>query len=321
MSKKAQKSNTFDLFTSSIKEIYGDKSSPILSAMKIITPTTFRINKSKGKTEEEILSSLESYGYKIKKADLPNSYVFTLEPEKQHLSDTIPFLNGEIYSQELSSMLPPILLDPKEEEYILDISAAPGSKTTQIADLTNNNAKILAIEKHPIRIKILEHNIELQGSKKIKVILGDGIKFDKRNSEFVNFFNKVLVDAPCSGEGSFNLNNAKSYKYWNIHKREDMSKIQKGLLIAGFRMLKPGGTLIYSTCTFGVEENEMVLDWFLEKLQSEAKIEKITLELRNTMQGKTFWKGKKLNPQISNSIRILPNGLFTGFFVAKIKKT
>lgn len=320
MKQKSSPSSTLDTFLKSIKEIYGDKSTSIINNMKSPIPTTFRINKAKKRSESDILQDLENYGYKIEKGDLPNSYILAHEPTKQYISDTKPFIGGEIYVQELSSMLPPIILDPMPEEYIIDISAAPGSKTTQIADIANNQAKILAIEKHPIRIKILEHNIKLQGSEKVKIMHEDGIKFDKRHNEFENFFDKVLVDAPCSGEGSFNVNNPKSYKYWNIYKREDMSKLQKGLLIAGFRMLKPGGTLVYSTCTFGVEENEMVLDWFLQKVQKEAQIQKIDLSLRNSIEGKTYYRGNKLNPQIKNSLRIIPNGLYTGFFITKIKK-
>jgi 16S rRNA (cytosine1407-C5)-methyltransferase len=306
-------------FTNSINEIYKDNASKVIAGLKQVQPTTFRINRCKA-DPNEVITSLQNLGYVIRKGPLENSYYFENEPNGQYISDTEPFKNGQIYIQEFSSMIPPILLDPKPNDYILDISAAPGSKTTQIADIAKNEAKIVAIERNPIRIKTLEHNIALQGSKEIRTLLGNGIKFDKRHPEFVNSFDKVLVDAPCSSEGQINLNNPNSYKYWKIYKRKEMSKIQKGLLIAGFRMLRKRGTLVYSTCTFGVEENELVLDWFMDKVKDEAKIEKITLPFDNTLQGKTIWEQKKLHPSISNSKRILPNKYFTGFFVAKIIK-
>lgn len=307
-------------FTASIHEIYRDLAPKVIAGLKITQPTTFRVNLCKS-SSELALEELKSLGYVIRKGPFENSYYFEREPEGVYISNTELFKSGKIYIQEFSSMIPPILIDPKPDEYILDISAAPGSKTTQIADLAENKAKIVAIEKNPIRIKTLEHNIELQGSKEIKILLGNGIKFDKRHPEFVGAFDNVLVDAPCSSEGQINLNNPRTYKYWKIYKRREMSKIQKGLLIAGFRMLKKGGTLIYSTCTFGVEENELVLDWFLDKVEAEAKIEKLNLPIDNTLAGKIIWEKEKLHPSISNSLRVLPNKLFTGFFVAKITKS
>lgn len=303
-------------FTESLKEIYGGKYPEVEKGLKQTQPTSFRINLTKAKPEQ-ILNNLKSQGFKIEKGPFKNSYLIL--DSSMYISDTEEFKTGQIYVQELSSMIPPIILNPKEGEKIMDMAAAPGSKTTQIADLTNDKAEITALEKHPIRIKTLEENIKLQGYRNIHVIRGNGIKFDKRNPQFTEYFDKVLADVPCSTEGNINLNNPKSYKYWNIYKRRDMSSIQKGILISGIRMLKPGGTLVYSTCTFGVEENELVLDWLLQKIP-ELKIEKIDLEIPNTLNGLTNWKNKDLNPQIEKAKRIIPNELFSGFFIAKISK-
>lgn len=311
--------NTLDIFTNSLKEIYPSDYSVILKGLSKPKPTTFRINKSKADSTN-VLNELQKAGYQIQKGPLENSFIVIKYPKKGYISDTKPYTKGEVYIQELSSMLPPILLNPQEGENILDISAAPGSKTTQIADLANNKANIIAIEKHPIRIKTLFHNIELQGSKNVNIIQGNGIKFDKRNPQYIELFDKAIVDAPCSTEGRFILSDPKSYKYWNIKKRRDMSKVQKGLLISAYRMLKPGGTLVYSTCTFGIEENELVLEWLLEKYE-EAKIEKIDLPIKNIKPGIIHYKEKTLNKSIRNARRILPNEFFTGFFVAMIRKS
>jgi len=317
-----RKINQIDLFLDSIREIYKEKSTEILQNLKIDHPTTFRINTLVKQNITETLTEIETHGFVVTKGPIDNSYIATVidSKEKIHISDTNAFINGKIYVQELSSMLPPMILDPKQGEKILDISAAPGSKTTQLAALSNNGSKILAIEKHPMRLKTLEHNIKLQQTQNVHVLQANGIKFDMRNAQFKEYFDKVLVDAPCSSEGQFNLTNPKTYKYWNIHKRDAMSKIQKGLLIAGFRMLKTGGTLVYSTCTYAVEENEMVLDWLLSKVGDQAKITKIELPIANTLPGKAYYKTKKLNDKVKNSSRILPNKHFTGFFVAKIQK-
>lgn len=313
-----KKPDQLDFFKNSLRGIYPLQYNSILDSMNQSKPTTFRVNKTKSKNID-VISILKKDGFNINNGPLENSYIVKNSLEDKYISDTDVYKNGLIYLQELSSMIPPILLHPKSNEKILDMASSPGSKTTQLADLANNKAEILAIEKHPIRIKTLHYNINHQSSKDVTVLEGNGIKFDKRNPQFCNFFDKVLVDAPCSSEGRFNLSNYKTYKYWSINKRKEMSKAQKGLLISGYRMLKPGGLLAYSTCTFGLEENEMVLDWFLQKYP-EAKLKNINLPIKNIKNGIITWNGKNYNPQISKSIRIIPDKLFTGFFVALIEK-
>lgn len=305
-----------EAFLGSLKEIYGHTYPQVEKGLKMNHPTTFRVNLSKAEPKK-VLESLENQGFRIMKGPMVNSYFIT--HNKGFISDTEEFKTGQIYVQEFSSMIPPLVLEPKKGERIMDMASAPGSKTTQIADLVHDEAEITAMEKHPIRIKILEHNIELQGYKNVRIIQGNGIKFDKRNMQYTEYFDRVLADVPCSTEGSINITNPKSYKFWNIHKRKDMSRIQKGILISGIRMLKPGGTLVYSTCTYGMEENEVVLDWLLQKIP-DLKIEKIDLKLQNFIPGIAKFEGKPLNPKVRNAIRVLPNELFSGFFVAKITK-
>jgi 16S rRNA (cytosine1407-C5)-methyltransferase len=304
------------VFLDSIKEIYGHTYPQVEKGLKQTHLSSFRINLSKIKPEE-VLESLKNQGFRVIKGPLTNSYIST--HLKGHISDTVEFIEGKIYMQELSSMIPPLVLDPQEADKIMDMASAPGSKTTQMADLTHDKAEIVALEKHPIRIKTLEHNVELQGYKNIRVVLGNGIKFDRRNPQYTEYFDRVLADVPCSTEGGINITNPRTYKHWNIHKRKDMSRVQKGILMSGIRMLKPGGTLIYSTCTYGMEENELVLDWLLQKMP-ELKIEKVDLKLQNTVNGIAKWEGKPLNPKVKNALRVLPNDMFTGFFVAKIIK-
>lgn len=321
-----------ETFLGSLKEIYGTKYPQVEKGLKMDHPTTFRVNLSKAKPPE-VLEKLENQGFRVMKGPLENSYFIThskgyiradarmvaAAERRRSISDTEEFKTGQIYVQEFSSMIPPIILNPQKGEKIMDMASAPGSKTTQIADMVGDESELVAMEKHPIRIKILEHNIELQGYKNIRVIQGNGIKFDRRNPQYTEYFDRILADVPCSTEGSINITNPKSYKFWNIHKRKDMSRIQKGILMSGIRMLKPGGTLVYSTCTYGMEENELVLDWLLKKMP-ELKIERIDLKLQNTLPGIAKFEGKPLNTKVKNAVRVLPNELFSGFFVAKIVK-
>ncbi len=305
-------------FIESLKEIYPFDFPNVEKGLKIKRQTTFRVNKLKGNSQE-VEKSLENEGFLVKKGTFPESYIVTSKPEDKHLSDTAAFIEGKLYVQELASMIPPLVLNPKPGDKILDMASAPGSKTTQMAAMTNNEAEILALEKHPLRIKTLQHNLKIQGADNTTSLRIDSMEFQRRNPQFIEYFDKILVDAPCSSEGRFNLNDPKSYKYWNIHKRKEMSRIQKGLLMSGIRMLKPGGTLVYSTCTFGTEENEQVLQWLKDKIP-EISIEKIEIPIKNVKPGLNSWKEKKFDSQIRNAIRVVPDELFGGFFIAKLKK-
>ncbi len=303
-------------FIDSLKEIYPLDFHTVEKGLKANRPTTLRVNTLKS-TDEQAEESLKNEGFSLKKGPLEHSYI--VMGEEKRLSDSQAFINGEIYVQELASMLPPLVLQPKAGEKILDLASAPGSKTTQMAALTNNESEILAVEKHPIRILTLEHNIKIQGATNAHPLRANGMTFYLGQPQFLEYFDKVLVDAPCSSEGRFNLNDSKSYKYWNIHKRKEMSKTQKGLLISGLRLLKPGGTLVYSTCTFGTEENEQVLQWLKIKMP-EIKIEKFDLPIRNTKPGIAKWHDKSFSPDIRNAVRIIPNDFFGGFFIARLSK-
>lgn len=310
--------DNIELFKENLKKLYPGDYTSILKGLSTVLPTTFRINRQNA-NPPEVLESLTAQGLFITKGPIDNSYIIKDTKRAINISDTKEYQNGQIYVQELSSMIPPLVLNPNAGEYVMDMAAAPGSKTTQLAELAENKANIVALEKHPIRIQTLEYNVKLQKSENIKIIQGNGIKFDKRNPQYVGIFDKVLADVPCSTEGKINLKNPRSYKFWNPWKYKSMTSIQKGILISGIRMLKSGGTLVYSTCTFNIEENEKVLDWLLSKIP-ELELEEIKLPMINTKRGITKWDGKELNPKIKKSLRILPDGLFTGFFIAKIKK-
>lgn len=326
--KGGQKASTLEIFLNNLKEIYPAIFTTVEKGLRNNRNTTFRFVR-RADFENQAREDLKNAGYQIKAGPMENSYEIIKEPKKGYISDTESFKNGWIYVQEFASMAPPLLMELDKTDgldrplRILDMAAAPGSKTSQIADLTNYKSEMLALEKHPIRIQKLKHNLAIYKCDNVQAFMANGIKFDKRNPQFVEFFDRVLVDAPCSSEGRFNLNDPRTYKYWNIKKRREMSKAQKGLLMSGIRMLKPGGVLVYSTCTFGTEENEEVLQWLLEKMP-ELEIEKVEMPFKNTHAGLTTItkenKQLQLNKQIKNSIRVLPNEQFGGFFIAKIKK-
>ena len=206
--------------------------------------------------------------------------------------------NGEIYLQSLSSMLPPIILEPKAGENILDMTAAPGGKTTEIAALTENKAYITACEKNKIRAERLKFNLQKQGVKSANIMVEDARKL----SDYFSF-DKILLDAPCSGSGTENIFD----KNFSKELVERSVKFQEELLSKALKILKPGGEMVYSTCSILKQENEKVLERVLSK--GNAQIEPITVQDIEVLPSK-----------IAETITVCPTENYEGFFVAKIKK-
>ena len=218
---------------------------------------------------------------------------------------------GYIYLQSLSSMIPPLVLNPMPGEKVLDLTAAPGSKTTELSALMNNEGYILANELDKIRYERLKYNVEAQGAKIVEVINGRG---EKVGDNYPEVFDKVLLDTPCSGEGRFIVNKIATYRDWSPKTVKELSKLQKKLFQSAYKALKPNGIMVYSTCTLNEEENEHILQWALENLN--LKQIDINIDIREAE--KAFNKG--LDKTIEKAIRVLPSKQTEGFFVAKLVK-
>ena len=218
---------------------------------------------------------------------------------------------GYIYIQSLPSMVPAIVLNPKEGEKVLDLTAAPGSKTTQMAATMNNKGQIIANELDKIRCERLKYNVNIQGASIVEVLNGRGELLGK---EYENYFDKVLLDAPCSGEGRFDARSVVTYKNWSEKTVRDLTKLQKKLFKSAYTALKQDGVMVYSTCTLNKDENEMVLEWALENLN--VKLLDINIEIKDKIPAFSDRK----NSSINKAIRILPSKTMEGFFVAKFVK-
>lgn len=215
------------------------------------------------------------------------------------------YSKGEIYLQSLSSMLPPIILEPKENTDILDMCAAPGGKTTQIAAITNNNANITACEMNKIRAERLKYNIEKQGANSIYVMTKDARFIDDLFS-----FDQILLDAPCSGSGTLNSNNKNLSDIFTMKLINKSVSSQLVLLRKGIKILKPGEELVYSTCSILSDENEDVVSKVLK--ETGAEIVPIEFEGKNELP--------LLPVKIEGTLCVCPNKYYEGFFVAKIRK-
>ncbi|RKD31557.1 RsmF rRNA methyltransferase first C-terminal domain-containing protein [Thermohalobacter berrensis] len=219
---------------------------------------------------------------------------------------------GLYYIQEPSAMAPVEVLNPKPGDKVLDISAAPGGKATQIAAKLNGKGVLVANDISPKRVKALVKNIELFGIKN-SVITNE--LPERLAGKFSTYFDKILVDAPCSGEGMFRKD-SKAHKSWSSFSVKKCSKMQKEILEWVPKMLKPGGKLVYSTCTFSPEENEGTIEWFLNKFP-EFEVEEIKLE--GLDRGRPEWISAR--KEIENTARIWPHkSEGEGHFIALLRK-
>ena len=219
------------------------------------------------------------------------------------IENTDIYKNGHIYLQSLSSMLPAMIMQPKANENILDMCAAPGSKTTQMCAISNNQAFITACERNPIRAERLKYNLQAQGCRGTTVIIKDA-----RNLDNFLKFDKILLDAPCSGSGTIDLKDENTFKHFTEELINKSIKTQTILLKKALNLLKAGGELVYSTCSILKEENKDILNKVLD-----FKIfEIVPIHLDKEIP--------LLPVKIEGTVCIMPTKLYEGFFIAKIRK-
>ncbi len=313
-----------EIFVERMKVLFGAYAGQIEKTF-VERPTTFRINHLKVKSNENVKAVLAEQGFKFKEVPW-NKGAFVLQNKtKRELTDSSIYMEGKIYIQSLASMVPPLILQPQPGEKVLDLTAAPGSKTSQMAVMMQRTGELVANDVNKVRFFKLKHNMELLGVSdeipewKFSLRMEDGSRLCGENPEY---FDKILLDAPCSAEARFVVGDVKSFGYWSEKKIKEMADKQRKLLFSAWHALKPGGTLVYSTCTFAPEENEVQVSKLLERFADAAQI----IPIGSVLSGlKSFpvvqeWKNKKLQPGIKHCLRILPNNEIEGFFVAKIGK-
>jgi tRNA (cytosine49-C5)-methyltransferase len=237
---------------------------------------------------------------------------FFISGERKDIGNLIEHNLGYFYVQEAASMIPPLVLIPEENDLILDMAAAPGSKTTQMAAMMNNKGLIVANDYDPIRIKSLGINLQRCGVSNTVITIMHGLQFKN------NQFDKILLDAPCSGTGAIRKS-LDTLRIYNAKMIGKLASLQKKLIVNAFDNLKEGGTLVYSTCSLEPEENEAVINHLIETY-SNAKIENIKLNIKRSNPILEF-DDSTYNKEVSKCLRLWPQDNNTeGFFVAKIIK-
>jgi len=321
-------------FLSRLADIFGSSLSVNIQKTFVERPTTFRVNTIKA-TREEVLNGLQDDGFKVKKVLWYNDAFILQNKTKRELTESKLYSMGKIYIQSLASMIPPLALDPKPGEKVLDLTAAPGSKTSQIAALMKLAGELVANDNNKPRFFKLKHNLEALG---VATPLPDPLLKGEGTSqnwlcklrmehgvglcrEYPAYFDKILLDSPCSAEARFIEGDIKTYGYWSERKIKEMAYKQRQLLLSAWTTLKPSGTLVYSTCTFSPEENEIQIDRLLER-NPDAKMMEIDLPGINHALIVKEYKTKKINAEVvKKALRIMPDKEIEGFFVAKVVKS
>ena len=261
-------------------------------------PVTLRVNTIKSSLEK-VKNELEKNNIEYENVEWNKDALIIKNVREDEIRKLGIYENGEIYLQSLSSMIPAVVLEPKEKENILDMTAAPGGKTTQIAAIAENKVFITACEKNKIRYDRLKYNVEKQGVKNINIMQEDSRKL----SDYFSF-DKILLDAPCSGSGTENVFTPNFSEYL-IQKS---SKVQEELLTKALTILKPAGEMVYSTCSILKEENEEIVKKVLKKFKAQI----IPINLPQNIP--------VLPTSIDGALCVCPTKYYEGFFVVKILK-
>lgn len=285
----------------------------ILAGFMCERPVTLRVNRLRTDVRQ-VMESLRREGVKFERVLWYEDALVVKDIREKELEGLELYLNGYIYLQSLSSMIPPLVLQPAPGAKILDLTAAPGSKTTQLAALMHNQGYILANEINPIRAERLKYNVERQGAAIVTVRVGDGKRLEEK---YAAYFDGVLLDAPCSGVGLFRVGNPQTYRGWSLRLLNRLVKEQRKLLETAYWALQPGGVLVYSTCTLTRDENEANLQWFLNRYPGKVRLEKLDFSLEGARQVQRF---TNLDNSQGRVMTIIPAAWYEGFFVAKFRK-
>jgi 16S rRNA (cytosine1407-C5)-methyltransferase len=237
---------------------------------------------------------------------------------------------GGLYLQGASSLLPAVVLNPQPQEEVLDMAAAPGGKTLQIACLMQDRGRIAAVEAVRSRFFKLKANVAAQGAQIVYCYHTDGATLWRKVPER---FDRILLDAPCSSEARFRAGEGRSSAHWSLRKVEEMARKQKQLLHSAVHCLKPGGELVYSTCSLSPEENEAVIARALAVFGEALSVESIELRAAGEMAGSlglasaptlvpglTEWGRERFPDVIAKAVRVLPDYLYDGFFMCRLRK-
>lgn len=303
------------VFLERLSKIYKDDASMVIDALSSTPPLVVRINTLKASKECVIHQlNLEHITYEL--VDwCPEVLVITNQDTKSFSSNEF-VKNGSVYIQNTSSILASLILTPKPDSKVLDLAAAPGSKTSHLAAIMKNTGEIIANDVSRDRCYKLRANLERLGVENTSVVTMLGERLWEKYPEY---FDYVLIDAPCSMESMIGIDTT-ICSNWSVKNDKNLAKKQKWLLRSAVSAAKVGAEIVYSTCTLSPEENEEVINWVLEKEKGKIEVIEVVFPSIQLMDGLVEWNGNSFSPTLSLTKRIVPSILFEGFYIAKIRK-
>lgn len=288
----------------------------VLAAFGAPRPLALRVNPLRV-APEEVLEQLRAAGLAPQPVpELPGAWLLPRE-RLRLLQETEVARRGGFLVQGLASQLVAPILDPRPGERVLDLCAAPGGKAAHLAVRMENRGDLVANEKSRRRSYKLRALLEEQGVECARIVVGPGERFGRLEP---GAYDRVLVDAPCSGEGRFRLEDPASLADWKPAKVKRLALEQERLLASGLQALRPGGRLVYSTCTLSVRENERVVARVLARFAGGAKLIPLSPPLPESRPGRLSWRGRPLPPVLAGAVRVLPGPRTEGFFLALLKR-
>jgi tRNA (cytosine40_48-C5)-methyltransferase len=261
-------------------------------------------------TSKELIARLTSKGFKLSTTTLADVFEVNASNAHTSLGATTDYLLGYYYIQDITSCTAVEALDAQPNQKVLDMTSAPGGKTTLIAQKMHNSGSIVAVEASPRRIKSLSFNLARCGVMNTSIY-----QMDAMNCSHLGVrFDRILLDAPCSGEGMM-WDDVSRRSGRNPDDIAECSRVQKKLFETALQVLKPGGIILYSTCSFAPEENELVVDSMLGRFN--LKVEPLPFGI----SGLTGFGGMVFRDNLKWTVRFYPhihNSI--GFYIARLQK-
>ncbi len=307
-----------DLFVNRFREIYPDLTiDDCFACMQANSSLFFRLNTLMPEWQQ-VLSQLSEMGIDAEAHPLYPLMLHTSSVHRQSLVNSDLVLDGRIYIQNPSSLLPVLCLEPCAGEEILDLCAAPGGKTTFIAERMQNQGRIAAVEAVKSRFFKMKKILAQWNASCVHTYLADGRTIGRKVPQR---FDRTLLDAPCSSETKLITDQPESWRYWSEKKIKASASKQKPLLRSAFEATKIGGRLVYCTCTTAPEENEGVVNWLLQQYAGSVEVLPLPKLVSDWRPGLADWRGENFHPSLESSRRVLPRHGYACFYLCLLQRT
>jgi tRNA (cytosine49-C5)-methyltransferase len=303
------------LFLSRVAAVYGISESRAEELFGVERRASIRINRLTERAPAEIADDVRRRGFEIEPIPwCPDAYF--LHGAKHELGATDLFQGGYVYIQNASSLVPVLALDPRPGRSVFDVSAAPGGKAAHIASIVGGGAELWlndAIKSRLVRLRDVVKTFRVEPAEITSFPAQYVDKFVDRR------FDRILLDAQCTGEGRVDLRRPNALQFWSTKRINEYSRLQQRMLMSSFKLLEPGGVLVYSTCTIAPEENEAPVSHLLQH-RPEARLEPIGVEVPEARPALRAWGERRFHREIENAVRVQPTEFMEPFFVARIRK-